>query len=108
MEMLITLLLCVGLFLLLLAVPFTRARLRAAGTRIADGWVPFWFTPRDPTVLGLIRISCGAITTYTIIAYSFLLQDFMGKDGWYDLSLRARVIREAPTEMSALSGRAYP
>jgi len=72
-----------------------------------SSWNRFWFTPADPTVLGLIRFCCGAITTYTVFSYSFMLQDFMGKDGWYDLALRLKITRTKPYVMSSLSGRDY-
>jgi hypothetical protein len=72
-----------------------------------SAWNRFWFIPRDPTVLGLIRILCGAITTYTVFAYTFMLQDFMGKDAWYDLPLRLKVVRTRPNVISPLSGRDY-
>jgi hypothetical protein len=50
-------------------------------------WSRFWFTSADPTLLGLIRICCGAITLYTIVAYSFTLQDLFGKDAWVNYAL---------------------
>jgi hypothetical protein len=50
-------------------------------------WNRFWFTPADPTLLGLIRICCGAITLYTIVAYSFTLQDVLGEHAWANLAL---------------------
>jgi hypothetical protein len=59
-------------------------------------WDRFWFTPADPTLLGLIRICCGAITLYTIAAYSFSLQEFFGPDAWVNLDLRSRSRYEAP------------
>lgn len=73
-----------------------------------SGWNAFWFTPRDPTVLGLIRIGCGAITTYTIFAYTFMLQDFMGAHAWYDLSTRLQFLRTRAITTGTLSGRNYP
>ncbi len=50
-------------------------------------WNRFWFTPADPTLLGLIRICCGLITLYTIVAYSFTLQDLFGEQAWVNLEL---------------------
>jgi hypothetical protein len=75
---------------------------RGAGNSALAAWNRFWFTPRDPTVLGAMRILCGAITTYTVFAYSFMLQDFMGKDGWYDLPLRLEVARTRPNIIGPL------
>ena len=51
-------------------------------------WEKFWFTPADPTVMALIRITCGVIVAYTFFAYSFKLHDFMGENAWLDLPLR--------------------
>ncbi len=76
--------------------------------RMVRGWNNFWFTPADPTMLGLMRILCGAITLYTMVAYTFSLQEFMGPDGWYNLDLRLEVVREKPWTVSSLSGQEYP
>ena len=74
--------------------------------RGAIAWNRFWFTPRDPTLLGFMRITCGAITLYTMLAYSLTLQDFMGENAWYSLDLRLNtLVRERPTDMTPLSGR---
>lgn len=59
----------------------------------AAAWNRFWFTPSDPTLLGLIRICCGMISLYTIAVYSFSLQDFMGEHGWYGRDLRMDIVR---------------
>src|SRR5947209_19286604 len=52
--------------------------------QVARAWDRFWFTPADPTTLGLIRICCGIITLYVHIAYSFGLLSYVGADGWID------------------------
>jgi len=54
-------------------------------TRAWASWNRFWFTPADPTVLAAIRILTGVITLYTLIAYSFDLQEFVGEDAWLSL-----------------------
>ena len=66
-------------------------------------WNRFWFTPADPTVLGLIRLTCGAITTYTLFAYTFMLQEFVGKDAWYDLPMRQEYLRARPNGVGPLA-----
>jgi hypothetical protein len=48
----------------------------------ARAWERFWFSPADPTPLGLIRICCGLITLYVHIAYSFGLLQYLGPNGW--------------------------
>lgn len=64
-----------------------------AGTKSIEGeWNRFWFSPADPTILGMIRILCGMISLYTIAVYSFSLADFMGEHGWYSLELRSDVV----------------
>jgi hypothetical protein len=48
----------------------------------ARAWDRFWFSPGDPTTLGLIRICCGLIALYVHLAYSFGLLQFVGPLGW--------------------------
>ena len=117
MDMLVPLMLVsgvVGFFIIVLACVWKfLARLRHRGWRAClpadfSGWNAFWFSPRDPTVLGLIRIACGAVTTYTVFAYTFMLQDFMGVNAWYDLSTRVEYMRTRPITIGTFSGRNYP
>jgi hypothetical protein len=77
------------------------------GRRLASAWNAFWFTPADPTVLGLMRICCGLITLYTTAMYSFALMDFMGPYAWYDLQLRHEQLQLRPILADPLSGRYY-
>jgi hypothetical protein len=64
--------------------------------RTVSAWNRFWFTPADPTVLGLIRICCGLITFYTFFAYTFDLQALLGEHAWLDLATRQKQYHEAP------------
>jgi hypothetical protein len=64
--------------------------------RMSRAWNNFWFSPGDPTLLALIRICCGAITVYTLLAYSFTLQDLFGKDAWVSLAFRDDIRRHTP------------
>jgi hypothetical protein len=64
--------------------------------RVLRAWEHFWFTPADPTLLGLIRICCGVVTLYTILAYSFTLQDLFGPDAWVNLQMRLKDVHAAP------------
>jgi hypothetical protein len=66
-------------------------------------WEQFWFTPADPSLLALMRITCGAIVVYTLLAYSFKLQDFMGEYAWHDLQLRNEIRRERPVMTGPLN-----
>jgi len=74
--------------------------------RIEAGWNRFWFSPADPSVLGLIRICAGLITFYTICVYTFNLQEFFGKHAWWDLDSAIRAAHEKPaTVQGTLRGR---
>src|SRR3954463_5843220 len=89
----------------------TDARLVPWWRRWALAWNHFWFTPSDPTLLGAIRLGCGAITLYTMLAFSFSLQDFVGEHAWYDLQSKLNdSVLNKPVTTPALSGReaAYP
>jgi hypothetical protein len=45
-------------------------------------WERFWFTPADPTTLGLIRICCGLVTLYVHLCYSWGLLSYVGPQAW--------------------------
>lgn len=49
-----------------------------------DGWNRFFFTPADPTALGLIRLGVGALLFWSLFVYGLDLQAFFGSDGWAD------------------------
>jgi len=69
------------------------------GSQVMDAvrsWNRFWFTPADPTVLGFIRIWCGLLTLYVHVAYTVDLQEFFGKNAWFNLQLATEYRREAP------------
>lgn len=55
------------------------------GVRMVRAWNRFWFTPADPTMLGVIRVCCGLVVFYVHLAYSYDLQAFFGKDAWLKL-----------------------
>lgn len=65
-------------------------------SRMAAAWNAFWFSPQDPTLLGLMRIFVGMVTLYTFTVQGFMLYDFLGEDGWYDLRLRREMFHERP------------
>lgn len=64
--------------------------------RWLGSWEQFWFTPADPSLLGLIRITTGLIVVYTMFAYSFSLQDMMGEHAWQDMKMRMDTVRDLP------------
>ena len=55
--------------------------------RVADGWNSFWYTPVDPTLLGLIRILTGLMLLYTHAVWGMALNDFFGADAWISREL---------------------
>ena len=73
--------------------------------RVVRGWNAFWFTPRDPLVLGFIRICCGLITLYTFFSYSFTLGDFFGPHAWFDEAAANEALFQRPVPKFPLSGR---
>ena len=53
--------------------------------RLLRSWEQFWFTPADPTLWALIRVTCGVLVTYTLVIYGLTLQEFMGEYAWHDM-----------------------
>jgi len=49
---------------------------------VAAGWDCFWFTPRLPHTLGLIRIATGLMLLYTQAVMASRLTDFLGETAW--------------------------
>ena len=78
------------------------------GDRAYREWERFWFRPADPTLLGLIRIGCGLIVLYSMIACAFDLQNFVGEDGWLDLETTLQTVREGPYLRYPLKGIESP
>jgi hypothetical protein len=60
--------------------------LRNRGAQIAseleNQWNAFWFTPADPTLLGLIRILTGTMLVYTHAVWGLQLEAFFGPNAW--------------------------
>lgn len=46
------------------------------------GWNRFWFAPRDPFALGLLRIFTGLFLVYTLYSYSYDLQMLLSDAGF--------------------------
>ncbi|MCA9180718.1 MAG: hypothetical protein KDA51_04675 [Planctomycetales bacterium] len=51
------------------------------------GWDRFWFTPRGPQTLAIIRIACGAMLAYVHIVWASLIHDFMGANAWMSVDV---------------------
>lgn len=48
------------------------------------GWNQFWFAPRLPHTLALIRIATGAMFFYTLLVLATDLRSFIGAEAWID------------------------
>jgi hypothetical protein len=66
---------------------------------LAAGWDAFWFTPADPTPLGLLRVLTGAMLLYTHAVWGLALDDFFGPGAWLD----AELVRALQADESAYS-----
>jgi hypothetical protein len=64
--------------------------------RAVQAWDRFWFSPGDPTVLGLMRICCGLMLLWIYGAYSWDLQTFFGVNGWLDLKAINEFRQDSP------------
>jgi uncharacterized membrane protein YphA (DoxX/SURF4 family) len=72
------------------------------------GWNRFWFTPRDPAVLGLIRIATGLMFLYINLVWLYDWQGFFGENGWLNEAARSmRWENEESKEIVATLKNAY-
>ncbi len=60
---------------------------RQTAQSVATDWNRFWYTPADPTLLGLIRIMTGLMLIYTHAVWGLALGDFFTSTGWLTPSL---------------------
>lgn len=51
---------------------------------IAQAWDQFWFKPRLPHTLAVIRIACGGMLVYVHLIWAIFATDFMGSTAWID------------------------
>jgi hypothetical protein len=56
---------------------------------MSESWDAFWFTPADPTLLGVLRVLTGLMLLYTHAVWGLALGDFFGPGGW----LSERLVR---------------
>ncbi len=61
-----------------------------------QAWNAFWFTPADPTTLGVIRILAGLVLFYVLAMSRPLLSSLYAADGWVDLSTADILRHEVP------------
>src|SRR5262245_5252855 len=64
--------------------------------RLAAAWDRFFFRLGDPTTLGMIRICCGLIAVYTLVAFTWDLQAFFGEHAYLNLKERNAQRKEYP------------
>jgi hypothetical protein len=54
---------------------------------VYQGWNSFWYTPADPTLLGLMRIFTGLLLLYTHAVWGLAIYDFFGPESWISRDL---------------------
>jgi uncharacterized membrane protein YphA (DoxX/SURF4 family) len=62
--------------------------LSEAKTAAVNGWQRFWFLPRDPATLCVIRICVGLLLLYTHAVWTLDWGGFFGPQGWLDQAAR--------------------
>ena len=63
----------------------------------ARGWNDFWYTPVDPTLLGLVRILTGMVLLYDHAIWGVVLKDFFGPESWINRDLVDFVLKDQYT-----------
>ncbi len=58
------------------------AYLRDLGDVLRRSWNAFFFTPADPTSLGVIRIIVGLLAFWSLLVLGLDLHDYFGSTGW--------------------------
>lgn len=67
----------------------------------ASSWNRFFFSPADPTTVGLIRLIVGVLAFWSLLVYGIDLGDYFGSTGWADPATIERVHRaQAPLAWS--------
>jgi hypothetical protein len=65
-----------------------RNYLSEASAAAVNGWQRFWFLPRDPATLSLLRICVGLLLLYTHAVWTLDWDGFFGSAGWLDKTAR--------------------
>lgn len=63
-------------------VGLSTAYARETVSEMVTSWNRFWFTPADPTTLGLIRVLAGLMLFYTHAVWTLDLEAFFGEQSW--------------------------
>jgi predicted DCC family thiol-disulfide oxidoreductase YuxK len=61
---------------------------------VGRAWNRFFFTPADPTPLGLIRVAVGLLAIWNLLVYGLDLHAFLGSNGWADPAAVRQVMGE--------------
>jgi hypothetical protein len=69
------------------------------GRTSSAAWNRFFFTPADPTALGVIRVLTGLLLFWNLAVYGFDLHGFLGSLGWAD----PEVVRQFQSERERYS-----
>ncbi|MBX3413015.1 MAG: HTTM domain-containing protein [Pirellulales bacterium] len=75
--------------------------------QFGNGWNQFWFAPRDPYSLCVLRALVGVVALYWQITYAPDLTTFFGPDGLLPLSF-VNSMSYSPTEVSYLDFASSP
>src|SRR5262249_35668436 len=67
--------------------PTVQGTFRQTFQRAVKAWNDFFFTPRDPTTLGLMRICAGIFILYVHLAHTPDLYNLFAPDGWADATM---------------------
>jgi predicted DCC family thiol-disulfide oxidoreductase YuxK len=67
-------------------------QIRARARAVAKAWDGFFFTPSDPTTLGLIRLVTGMLLLWSLAVTGGRLRSVVGSDGWLDPALARRML----------------
>jgi hypothetical protein len=88
----------------LVAIPglYARNLLELSGL-LYRGWQRFFFTPADPTTLGLIRILVGLILLWNFANIGLDLRDYLGSDGLVSLEALRSYYAHSTTGKTAWS-----
>jgi predicted DCC family thiol-disulfide oxidoreductase YuxK len=71
-----------------------RAYLFETSSALVRGWDRVFFTPADPTALGLMRVAVGLLLLWSLGIAGFDLRAFFGSDGWIDPAILREFLAE--------------
>ena len=78
---------------------------KEASTAAVSGWQRFWFLPRDPATLCVLRICIGLLLLYTHAVWTLDWDGFFGPAGWLDKTARAAPFAPPPGEAPSIFAR---